>query len=553
MEKKTTPNFYFYLFKATESDPSDTPDGKKIRSPKKKKKKSFNMNRNVLLSQMKERVEAAFAAQDLNLDQAKPNNSDSITKPHLPLEHEKNESDEPKTIDLENKELPIDDCEETEIIQNDSDKNTSDTHHTSPLPVQPDASLPVSERPSTSLSLLAMSYSEEPDVSIPEEDSFAKSIPEIQAREPDITTSKEPYDVTPLKEPEMTLSKESDLTLSKETDVILSKETIVAPSKEPDMKLSKESDEEHLEEPDMPFPVETEDSLPEYSQSEKPHTSTLLLKETDLTPKQDLLKTATSPKFSLYTCGQTRSDMLKTALQTAALMKQKAELEAQAQEETEEEIAEDSRPFLEGDTEDSLPVSEEIPEQSDVIKPAEPEHLEEPDMPFPVETEDSLPEYAQSEKPHTSTTLLSEPILSSQENSIMSMSDISDVPLPVSETEDSLPFPEEVEDSRPFPEVETEDSLPVTETEDSQSETPVISKASSPLPVQPDASLPVSERPEWGKPLLPSSEESSNDGAPENNMKLKNTILRTCFASLYRRQKLEKEQEYKDHLNGGLD
>ena len=481
------------------------------------------MNRNVLLSQMKERVEAAFAAQDLNLDQAKPNNSDSITKSHLPLEHEKNESDEPKRIGLENKELPVDDCEETEIIQNDSDKNTSDTHHTSPLPVQPDASLPVSERPSTSLSLLAVSYSEEPDVSIPEEDSFAKSIPEIQTREPDITTSKEPYDVTPLKEPEMTLSKESDLTISKETDVILSKETIVAPSKEPDMKLSKESDD------------------------------LTLLKETDLTPKQALLKTATSPKFCLYTCGQTRSDMLKTALQTAALMKQKAELEAQAQEKTEEEIAEDSRPFPEVETEDSLPVSEEIPEQSDVIKPAEPEHLEEPDMPFPVETEDSLPEYSQSEKPHTSTTLLSEPILSSQENSIMSMSDISDVPLPVSETEDSLPFPEEVEDSRPFPEVETEDSLPVTETEDSQSETPVISKASSPLPVQPDASLPVSERPEWGKPLLPSSEESSNDGAPENNMKLKNTILRTCFASLYRRQKLEKEQEYKDHLNGGLD
>merc|ERR550534_770015 len=138
-----------------------------------------------------------------------------------------------------------------------------------------------------------------------------------------------------------------------------------------------------------------------------------------------------------------------------------------------------------------------------MIKPAEPEHLEEPDMPFsvetenplPVETEDSLPEYSQSEKPHTSTALLSEPILSSQENSIMSMSDISDVPLPVSETEDSLPFPEEeVEDSRPFPEIETEeDSLPVTETEDSQSETPVISKASSPLQVQPDTSLSVRE------------------------------------------------------------
>ena len=489
---------------------------------------------------MKERVEAAFAAQDLNLDQAKPNNSDSITISHLPVDHEKNESEEPKTIDLEKKELSIIDCEETEIIQNDSDKDRTEVHEAKPEVKE------TNQIPSTSLSLLAVSYSEEPDVSIPEEDSFAKSKPEIQTREPDITTSKEPYDVTPLKEPEMTLSKESDLTLSKETDVILSKEINVAPSKEPDMKLSKES--VTFPEDSHPFlEVETEESLPatetEDSQSETPVLSKeALLKEIDLTPKQALLKTATSPpKFSLYTCGQTRSDMLKTALQTAALMKQKAELEAQAQEESEEEIG--------------LIVSEEIPEQSDVIKPAEPEHLEEPDMPFPVETEDSLPEYSQSEKPHTSTTLLSEPILSSQENSIMSMSDISDVPLPVSETEDSLPFPEEVEEhSRPFPEVETEDSLPVTETEDSQSETPVISKASSPLPVQPDASLPVSERPEWGKPLLPSSEESSNDGAPENNMKLKNTILRTCFASLYRRQKLEKEQEYKDHLNGsGLD
>ena len=497
------------------------------------------MNRNVLLSQMKERVEAAFAAQDLNLDQAKPNDSDSITKSRLPIEkHEKNESDEPKTIDLENKELPIDDCEETEIIQSDSYKNRPEVHetrteiHEGRPEVQegrpevhgakPEVKETNSKSPSTSLSLLAVSYSEEQDVSIPEDDSFAKSKPEIETREPDITTSKEPTYVTPLKEPEMTLSKESDLTLSKETDV----------------KLTKESDS-------LPFPEEVKDSLP------FPEVETEDSQSVDLTPKKPLLKTATSPpKFSLYTCGQTRSDMLKTALQTAALMKQKAELEARAQEETEE--VEDSRPFPKVETEDSLPVSEDIPGKSDVIKSAE--HLEEPDMPFPVETEDSLPEYSQSEKPHTSTALLSEPIISSQENSIMSMSDISDVPLPVSETEDSLPFPEEVEEhSRPFPEVETEDSLPVTETEDSQSETPVISKASSPLPVQPDTSLPASENHFPGKPLLPSSEESSNDGAPENNMKLKNTILRTCFASLYRRQKLEKEQEYKDHLNGGLD
>lgn len=49
---------------------------------------------------------------------------------------------------------------------------------------------------------------------------------------------------------------------------------------------------------------------------------------------------------------------------------------------------------------------------------------------------------------------------------------------------------------------------------------------------------------------IPSSEESSNDTTEETNIKLKNTILRTCFASLHRRQKQEKEKEYHQYLNG---
>ena len=51
------------------------------------------------------------------------------------------------------------------------------------------------------------------------------------------------------------------------------------------------------------------------------------------------------------------------------------------------------------------------------------------------------------------------------------------------------------------------------------------------------------------------SEESSNDtdentGNSENSVKLKNAILRNCFASLHRRQQKEKEQEQLDYLNG---
>merc|ERR1712156_505071 len=69
------------------------------------------------------------------------------------------------------------------------------------------------------------------------------------------------------------------------------------------------------------------------------------------------------------------------------------------------------------------------------------------------------------------------------------------------------------------------------------------------LPDEAGKSLPVAES---DRKPIPSSEESSND-APEQNMKLKNTILRNCFASLHRRQQMEKEQEYKKFFNGGFD
>ena len=52
------------------------------------------------------------------------------------------------------------------------------------------------------------------------------------------------------------------------------------------------------------------------------------------------------------------------------------------------------------------------------------------------------------------------------------------------------------------------------------------------------------------KPLVP-SEESSNDAEEEGSSGKvnKNTILRNCFASLHRRQQMEKEQQYNHYLN----
>ena len=56
-------------------------------------------------------------------------------------------------------------------------------------------------------------------------------------------------------------------------------------------------------------------------------------------------------------------------------------------------------------------------------------------------------------------------------------------------------------------------------------------------------------------PKFVPSDESSNDTDDDdtktgNDAKLKNAILRNCFASLHRRQQIEKEKEYKSYLNG---
>ena len=46
------------------------------------------------------------------------------------------------------------------------------------------------------------------------------------------------------------------------------------------------------------------------------------------------------------------------------------------------------------------------------------------------------------------------------------------------------------------------------------------------------------------------SEESNSSEAtnPNEDVKIKNAILRNCFASLHRRQKKEKEEEYHEYL-----
>ena len=55
-------------------------------------------------------------------------------------------------------------------------------------------------------------------------------------------------------------------------------------------------------------------------------------------------------------------------------------------------------------------------------------------------------------------------------------------------------------------------------------------------------------------PKFVPSDESSNDTDDDtktgNDAKLKNAILRNCFASLHRRQQIEKEKEYNSYLNG---
>ena len=70
------------------------------------------------------------------------------------------------------------------------------------------------------------------------------------------------------------------------------------------------------------------------------------------------------------------------------------------------------------------------------------------------------------------------------------------------------------------------------------------------LPLAPAPPPPPANHEDAKPSVLPSSEESSNDASEAQGMKIKNTILRHCFASLHRRQKKEKEQEYHQYLNG---
>ena len=63
-------------------------------------------------------------------------------------------------------------------------------------------------------------------------------------------------------------------------------------------------------------------------------------------------------------------------------------------------------------------------------------------------------------------------------------------------------------------------------------------------------------RPEPTQPPTPPnkqvSEESNSSEAtnPNEDVKIKNAILRNCFASLHKRQKKQQEEEYSQYLNG---
>lgn len=79
----------------------------------------------------------------------------------------------------------------------------------------------------------------------------------------------------------------------------------------------------------------------------------------------------------------------------------------------------------------------------------------------------------------------------------------------------------------------------------------VINKSNS--EVEEGEKSPKKSSPALSPKFVP-SDESSNDTDDDtktgNDAKLKNAILRNCFASLHRRQQIEKEKEYKSYLNG---
>ena len=108
-----------------------------------------------------------------------------------------------------------------------------------------------------------------------------------------------------------------------------------------------------------------------------------------------------------------------------------------------------------------------------------------------------------------------------------------------------------VEDQSSADEDATESNLvrPDTEEEDQEMEEPEEPKAPEVAQV-----IEVVEQPATppAPPSKVASEESSNSSdAPEKDVKIKNAILRNCFASLHRRQKIEKEKEYHQYLDNG--
>ena len=107
------------------------------------------------------------------------------------------------------------------------------------------------------------------------------------------------------------------------------------------------------------------------------------------------------------------------------------------------------------------------------------------------------------------------------------------------------------EDQSSADEDATESNLvrPDTEEEDQDMEEPEEPKAHKVAQV-----IEVVEQPATppAPPSKVASEESSNSSdAPEKDVKIKNAILRNCFASLHRRQKIEKEKEYHQYLDNG--
>ena len=73
------------------------------------------------------------------------------------------------------------------------------------------------------------------------------------------------------------------------------------------------------------------------------------------------------------------------------------------------------------------------------------------------------------------------------------------------------------------------------------------------IQIEPDTEPDLEQKDPPTPPNKTVSEESNSSDAtnPKEDVKIKNAILRNCFASLHRRQKKEKEQEYHQYLQNG--